>query len=274
MADLAPARPWTAKHAYGILLLLYVVGWGYGLASALAYLSRPTHTATHVGATSALVEAALVLSTDVGVLALVYFVAKTHHLSAVDLGLDPPQDSRDAWRDTDIVLLYWAALLVAGLLSTVLGGSQYPFAHGNWDALPALVLALGAGPTEELALLVLPVALLRQAREPVWRIALVLVAVRLSFHVYYGVGVLGLTVWAVAILVLYLRTGRALPLIVAHTVYDVVLTLGHFFPQTAVLIGLFFLLVGMLGVVRLGAAIGRGVRARRTVTQSGDPTTG
>ena len=65
-------EPWTAKRAYGLILLLYIVGFGYALASALAYLHEPGHTTGRVGATGALVSTALVLSTDVAVLALVY----------------------------------------------------------------------------------------------------------------------------------------------------------------------------------------------------------
>ncbi|HEY5032057.1 MAG TPA: CPBP family glutamic-type intramembrane protease [Actinomycetes bacterium] len=264
-------EPWTAKRAYGLILLLYIVGFGYALASALAYLHEPGHTTGRVGATGALVSTALVLSTDVAVLALVYFIAKARGLSAVDLGLGRPADKAATWRDIDIVLLYWLALLTAGLLSTWLDGSRYPYEHGTWAALPSLALALNAGPTEELALLVLPVVLLRQAREPLWRMAIVLVVLRLSFHVYYGLGVLGLTVWAVAILALYLRTGRALPLIVAHSAYDVLLTVGHFFPATSVLVGLFVLCVLILGLVRIGVRARAGGRHRRGVMA---PSTG
>ena len=250
-------------RAYSVVFLLYVVGWGYGLAGALAYLSRPTQTESHVSAAGAFVDSALVLGTDVGVLALVFCIARMGGLGAADLGLNLPADERSRWRDLDIVLLYWASLVAAGLVANVLGGGQYPFARGTWAALPAVLLALGAGPTEELALLALPVVLLRQAREPVWRGALVLVSVRLSFHIYYGIGVLGLSVWAVVVLALFLRTGRALPLIVAHSLFDVVLTIGHFFPGTDALLGLAILLAIGLGLVRLGVRTVQGVRLMR-----------
>jgi hypothetical protein len=256
-------RRWTSTHAYSVVLLLYVVGWGYGLASALAYLSSPTQGGGHVSAAGALVDSALVLGTDVGVLALVFCIAKMRGLSAADLGLNPPADKPARWRDLDIVLVYWASLVAAGLVANLLGGSKYPFAHGTWAALPSVLLALGAGPTEELALLALPVVLLREGREPVWRMALVLVVVRLSFHIYYGIGALGLAVWAVVILALFLKTGRALPLLVAHSLFDVVLTIGHFFPSTDALLGLAILLAIGLGLVRLGARAVQGVRLLR-----------
>ena len=48
----------------------------------------------------------------------------------------------------------------------------------------------------------------------------VLVAVRLSYHLYYGVEVLGLLPWAVLSVILYRRRRRLLPFVLAHALWD------------------------------------------------------
>lgn len=90
--------------------------------------------------------------------------------------------------------------------------------------------ALVAGLGEELLVLALPVVLLRHSA-PRWLdrhgtlVIVLLVALRMSYHVHYGVWALSLLPWAAAAAWLYLRFGRVWPLIFQHAGYDIVLAL-------------------------------------------------
>ncbi|MGH3167814.1 MAG: CPBP family glutamic-type intramembrane protease, partial [Trebonia sp.] len=53
------------------------------------------------------------------------------------------------------------------------------------------------------------------------------VLVRCSYHIYYGVGVIGIAVWATAFVLLYLRFRSVIPLIILHFLWDATLFLGE-----------------------------------------------
>lgn len=97
-----------------------------------------------------------------------------------------------------------------------------------WFELTWRVLVAGLG--EELLVLALPVVLLRHSA-PRWLarhgalVIVLLVALRMSYHVHYGVWALSLVPWAAAVAWLYLRFGRVWPLILQHAGYDIVLAL-------------------------------------------------
>ncbi|MDO4243538.1 MAG: CPBP family intramembrane metalloprotease [Actinomyces sp.] len=75
-----------------------------------------------------------------------------------------------------------------------------------------------AGPLEELALVGIPLLLFGRGRGLIAFCA-VLVALRVSFHVYYGISTtVGLILWAGVALWMYLSTGRILPLVLGHSV--------------------------------------------------------
>lgn len=97
-----------------------------------------------------------------------------------------------------------------------------------WFALTWSVLVAGLG--EEMLVLALPVVLLRHSA-PRWLashgtlVITLLVVLRLSYHVHYGVWALALLPWAAAAAWLYLRFGRVWPLVLQHATYDIVLAL-------------------------------------------------
>lgn len=100
-----------------------------------------------------------------------------------------------------------------------------------------LAASMSSGIGEEVFVVAAPVALLgplvatatrRSARAGrIVTIALVvlLVAARLSYHLYYGPVVLVLLPWAVLTVVVYLRTRSVLPLMIWHVTYDALLQL-------------------------------------------------
>lgn len=108
---------------------------------------------------------------------------------------------------------------------SALGVSTMMFPHPKIDggipfALYVLDLAM-AGPSEELALLAVVVTVLRRAGYSWLTVGLVAVAVRIPFHMYYGWGALGLSAWALLMVALYRRTGTAVPIAVAHAVFNI-----------------------------------------------------
>ncbi|PNE43431.1 hypothetical protein AOB60_00375 [Streptomyces noursei] len=93
--------------------------------------------------------------------------------------------------------------------------------------------SLAAGVSEEIIVLVLPALVAwrlgRRLTGPRLRrvglvvLVLAMAALRLSYHLEYGVSVLPLLPWAIISVLLYLRTRTVLPLMIAHASYDLVL---------------------------------------------------
>ncbi|HEV3381184.1 MAG TPA: CPBP family intramembrane glutamic endopeptidase [Trebonia sp.] len=84
----------------------------------------------------------------------------------------------------------------------------------------AVAGSLQSGVVEEMIALAFVVTTLRQARRPVPEIFIVAVLLRCSYHIYYGVGVIGVAVWATLFVWLFLRYGSIIPLIVIHFLWD------------------------------------------------------
>lgn len=90
----------------------------------------------------------------------------------------------------------------------------------------AQVLSWGArglqsGIVEELVVLGYLVRRLEQRGWPWGWVVVADVAVRVSYHVYYGPGVLPIALWATVSVLVYLRIRRLLPFILCHITYDV-----------------------------------------------------
>lgn len=121
------------------------------------------------------------------------------------------------------------------------------------STLVALTAALSSGVGEEVFVVVAPVALLwplvarvarssaTAGRAATGTLIVVMVAARLSYHLYYGAVVLVLGPWAVLTVLVYLRTRAVLPLMIFHVGYDALLA---------------FSAVGVLATVAGAAAAG------------------
>jgi len=100
-----------------------------------------------------------------------------------------------------------------------------------------LAASISSGIGEEVFVVAAPVALLgplvaraarrsaRAGRIVTTALVVLLVAARLSYHLYYGPVVLVLLPWAVLTVVVYLRTRSVLPLMIWHVAYDALLQL-------------------------------------------------
>jgi len=80
---------------------------------------------------------------------------------------------------------------------------------------------LQSGIVEEIVVLGYLVRRLEQRGWPWGWIVVADVAVRVSYHVYYGPGVVPIALWATVSVLVYLRIRRLLPFIVSHVAYDV-----------------------------------------------------
>ncbi|MGO8877390.1 MAG: type II CAAX prenyl endopeptidase Rce1 family protein [Acidimicrobiales bacterium] len=126
-------------------------------------------------------------------------------------------------------------------LIPIVGGSLALHALGVHNPSPAtggvpayygvayVAMAVVAGVVEELVVLGYLVRRLEQlGLRPLWVVVLA-VAVRGSYHLYYGWGVLPLLLWATASVLLYRRYRRLAPFIVVHALWDSGIFLsGHF----------------------------------------------
>lgn len=105
--------------------------------------------------------------------------------------------------------------------------------------LHAYASSVMAGPEEELLYVGLIPCVMRSAGFR-WRWIIATSAVlRLSFHAYYGLPALGLMLWAVLSVVLYVLTRRLWPMVAMHSAIDVLATAnlyGHAGPAAGLLL--------------------------------------
>lgn len=129
-------------------------------------------------------------------------------------------------------------MFALAVVESLVGNQMPPLAaySGTADRTSFLgdaVSSLAAGVSEEIVVLVLPALLAwrlgrrvtgsRLRRTGLIALVVALAAVRLSYHLEYGISVLPLVPWAVVCVLLYLRTRTALPLMIAHAAYDLLL---------------------------------------------------
>ena len=165
----------------------------------------------------------------------------------------------------------WAILaLLAGGLATV------ALANGNALAQPthqdasyliyAMAASLTAGVVEETVVLAFVVTTLRQAGRPLPEVLLVAILLRCSYHDYYGLGVVGIAVWAAAFGWLFLHTGSVLPLIIVHAAWDANIFLGQRWHAVQIGSALVFLALLLIAAISWLADL----RARRAQMRGGD----
>jgi hypothetical protein len=235
--DGAGGRPLEIRPstAYALVVLLYLVAFLGSTTNAVLIAtgrlaSGRTGTAgTGWGAVSAVAQ---LFGWGLGAVALALLVAGRYAFGTAEVGLRPATGRGGRRRDVDL-----AAVVVAGgmlttvamtAIASVTGYATRP-AGGSWVAA---VLSLLAGPVEELSVLAVPVLLLRAARQRLWRIAVLLLALRLSYHVYYGWPSVAIVVWGAVALAVYWRTGRLLPVVIAHSGWDLSMTALSVVPAT------------------------------------------
>ena len=133
------------------------------------------------------------------------------------------------WRG-DLALVI--AVFVFCELIPIYGGSYVLHAIGVHSVTPGtghapgyfvildVVNGLTSGIVEEIVVLGFLVRRLEQLNLPSWAVVAIAVAVRGSYHLYYGWGVLPILVWATVTVILYRRWRRLAPFIIVHMLWD------------------------------------------------------
>lgn len=156
--------------------------------------------------------------------------ARRPHLSA--LGIDRAHPWRDSASGIALVLIIGVpgiALYFAGrALGFTVDVLPSPL-DAHWFTVPVLLLsALRAGLTEEVIVIGYLFERLRRLGWNTWQIILSAAALRGVYHLYQGVpALIGNVAMGVLFGWLYARTGRLVPLIVAHVLIDVAVFAGY-----------------------------------------------
>lgn len=216
-AEYFRAHPFSAPMAYLLVFGLYVgSGYATGTVSAVQYLVTKRIDPEAFGIEDVYVNVGWIL------MAVSVWVMVTH------LFLRPHVSrSRHVFQHRDALLVVpldalvslQCYLLMAGIVALVGSGGKYPaVSDPSPEYLAGFFASLAAaGFREEIFLLALPVLLLRSARRGWGEIVLVLAVVRISFHIYYGVAVVGLIPWAVLAVLFFRYTQSVWSLVLAHS---------------------------------------------------------
>ncbi|HVT70624.1 MAG TPA: CPBP family intramembrane glutamic endopeptidase [Trebonia sp.] len=224
----APSQPEppaiSARRAYAEVFIVFALFFAASIIDAGETLSGNVPAPT--GSWGVFVPSAVnYLSTALLALLVVALLAARRGIAPRALGLRLPPDAGGKSSPGRAVQMAAAALLalIVGAIVTVnleTGHLAQP-AHPSAPYLMyAFVESIGTGILEEMVALVFVVSTLRQARRPTAEIIVVAVLVRCSYHIYYGVGVVGIAVWAAVFVVLYLRFRSVIPLIIVHFLWD------------------------------------------------------
>lgn len=161
-----------------------------------------------------------------------HLLARQHPAPAHLIGLDASQPGRDLLRGAGLAAAIGLPGLALYLLARAAGLNTDVAASSldqAWWVVPVLVLA--AVQNAVLEEVVMVGYLFTRWREAGWSAARVVVLsalVRGSYHLYQGVGAfVGNVAMGLLLGVVYLRTRRVMPLVVAHALIDVVAFVGY-----------------------------------------------
>jgi membrane protease YdiL (CAAX protease family) len=118
------------------------------------------------------------------------------------------------------------------------GGPELPAAF----LAIALLTSLQAAVVEEVVVLGYLVRRLEQRGWSATMVVVIAVLVRVSYHLYYGPGILPIVLWALASVLMYRRLRRLLPFIICHFVWDASIAIHSFVSTSAatIFVGAFF----------------------------------
>lgn len=245
--------PISARRAYAEILGVFALLFAASIISAGESLAG--HIPPPSGSWGAFAPAAVQEVTDAAVAALVVILLSARRgITPRLLGTRLPQgaDGKAApGRTVRMAAMALAAFVVGGIITSHVATGHFPMqAHPTGPYLLYSVAgALFSGVVEEMVALAFVVTTLRQARRPVPEIVVVAVLIRCSYHIYYGVGVIGIAVWAAVFALLFLRFRSVIPLIVLHFLWDATIFLGQRWIAVAALGELFGVALLLTGLI-------------------------
>ncbi|WP_213451242.1 CPBP family intramembrane glutamic endopeptidase [Rhizomonospora bruguierae] len=168
----------------------------------------------------------------VPVLFAVHLLGRDHDRVGPLLGVDRRRPAFDAGWGAVLAAAIGLSGLAFYLVAVKIGinATVVPAALPHvWWAVPVLILSAAQNAVLEEVIVV--GYLVTRLREAGWRVGAIVAAsaiLRGSYHLYQGFGAfLGNAVMGVVFTLFFLRTRRVLPLIVAHTLLDVVAFVGY-----------------------------------------------
>jgi membrane protease YdiL (CAAX protease family) len=218
--------PISARRAYAEILVVFVLFFASSIIEAGESLAGRVPAPT--GSWGVFVPSAVdYLSTALLALLVVVLLAARRGITARGLGLrlPPAPDGRPSpGRAVQMAAAALLALVIGAIvtLNVETGHLAQPVHPSAPYLMYGFVESVGTGILEEMIALVFVVSTLRQARRPTAEIIIVAVLIRCSYHIYYGVGIVGIAIWAAVFVVLYLRFRSVIPLIVIHFLWDAV----------------------------------------------------
>jgi membrane protease YdiL (CAAX protease family) len=167
----------------------------------------------------------------VALVAFLLWQATRPHLGR--LGIDFTRPARDAAWGLGLALVIGVGGIVVYLGGRALGLNTAvdPAALDSyyWWTVPVLILrAIDAGVTEEVIVIGYLFARLKDLGWAKWQIILGSALLRGTYHVYQGFGAfIGNVIMGVVFGWLFTRTGRVLPLVIAHIIIDTAIFVGY-----------------------------------------------
>ncbi|MEV6928180.1 CPBP family intramembrane glutamic endopeptidase [Dactylosporangium sp. NPDC051485] len=150
----------------------------------------------------------------------------------LDIGLDRARPLGDLWRGAALAALIGLPGLGLVWAAQQLGISAriVPEALGtHWWSVPVLILsAVENGVLEEVVMIGYLLTRLRELGWAAWPAIVTSAVIRGSYHLYQGFGgFIGNFVMGLVFGYFFRRTGRVMPLIVAHSILDIVSFVGY-----------------------------------------------
>ncbi|HET7018105.1 MAG TPA: CPBP family glutamic-type intramembrane protease [Streptosporangiaceae bacterium] len=249
-----PAEPISAGRAYAEALLLFAAFFAAGIVAGGETLAGryPVQSGSWAAFTPATISELTMAAVAV---ALAVLLSARRGISARSLGLGLPRRADGGIASgTGFRTAIWAllALIVGGAITTAFatGKLGQPAVQDNGYTLYATAASLAAGVIEETIVLAFVVSVLRQAGRSIGEITVAAVVLRMSYHDYYGPGVIGIAVWAAVFIWLYLRTGSIIPLISVHFFWDATI----FWTQRWHLVGVLAIYVSIALIIGAAAS--------------------
>lgn len=161
-----------------------------------------------------------------------FFLTVSGRKALSSIGIDGSRPGRDLLYGAGLTALIGIPGLGFYLLGNALGitATIVPSAlNAYWWTVPVLILsAIQKGVLEEVVAVGYLMTRLRDIGWGTWPVILTSAALRASYHLYQGIGpAIGNFVMGVIFGWWFTRTGRVAPLIVAHTLLDVVAFVGY-----------------------------------------------
>ncbi|MFD3508724.1 type II CAAX prenyl endopeptidase Rce1 family protein [Nocardia sp. NPDC058666] len=221
-APAVASRSWAVR-AWTLQLIGYVCAFGASIAVAVIALvnRRIPHPDAAI---STLYQWSQWLMWPVAAVTLV-LAWRWLRLSPSELGWRDPRPVRWGWPGA--IAAAFAAQWIAKVTTGVLPGWHGVSATGDtpvsvWQEVE---WSLRMGVIEETMLLALPLAIMHRLRTPWWAQILVLAALRTPFHLYQGSAEIAeCLVWMALLYYVYTRVKLVWPLVIAHILGDLAIT--------------------------------------------------